>query len=126
MLIKMKDILNFTTFYDSIKFTKLPIKTSYRITQLAKTIETELSFYRTKLQEVVDEYGEKDENDMFVLTNDGGIKIRPNMEKECYEVMSELQELEITLPDITFTFEEFDNIELEPQLMEAIFPFIKE
>ena len=127
MQLKMQDILNFSDFYNSVKTQKITMKTAYRLAQLAKTIETELQFYREKLQAIIAEYGEKDENGQPIPTEDGGgIKLRPGSEQECVAAMQELQELEITLPDIKFNIEDFGSIELSVENISAILPFVEE
>lgn len=127
MQLKMQDILNFSDFYNSVKTQKITMKTAYRLAQLAKAIETELQFYREKLQAIITEYGEKDENGQPVPTEDGGgIKLRPGSEQECVAAMQELQELEITLPDIKFNIEDFGSIELSVENISAILPFVEE
>lgn len=127
MQLKMQDILNFSSFYNSVKTQKIPMKTAYRLAQLAKAIETELQFYREKLQAIITEYGQTDENGQPIQTEDGsGIKLRPGLEQECVTAMQELQELEITLPDIKFNIEDFGSIELSVEDMSVIFPFVEE
>jgi hypothetical protein len=42
---KMFEILELQTLYDSIANTKLPLKTAYKFTRLMKRAETELEFY---------------------------------------------------------------------------------
>ena len=127
MQLKMQDILNFSSFYDSVKTQKITMKTAYHLAQLAKAIETELQFYREKLQNIITEYGEKDENGQpIAIENGGGIKLRPGSEQECVAAMQELQELEITLPDIKFNIKDFGDIELSVENVSAILPFMEE
>ena len=126
MQIKMQDILNFTVFYEAVKSQKLSMKTAYRLAQLVKAIDNEMEFYRNKLREIVEEYSEKDENGQPIPTQDGGIKVLPEKNEECFQAMKELQELDVTLPDIKFTIEDFEKIDLEPDIAGAIFPFIEE
>lgn len=127
MQITMNQILNFTIFYEAVKSQKLPIKTAYRLTKLAKAIEEEITFYREKIQSIIKEYGEVDENGQPIPTEDGnGVKLRPGTEMECNSAIQELYTMEITLPDITFDIEEFDNVELTTEEFTAILPFIKE
>lgn len=127
MQLKMQEILGFASFYEIVKNQKLSMKTAYRLTQLAKAIDEELQFYREKLQEIIKEYGEMDENGQPVSTNDGaGIKLRTGVEPECYAAMQELQNFEVTLPDIKFNIDEFDNVELSTSEIGAIIPFIEE
>ena len=127
MQLKMQDILGFSTFYETVKVQKLTMKTAYRLAQLAKVIDGELQFYREKLHAIVQEFGEMDEEGKPVVTDDGnGIKLRPGTEDQCFNAMKELQELEVTLPDIKFHIEDFGNVELNMAEMTAILPFIEE
>jgi hypothetical protein len=124
MQLQMQDILNFSAFYDAVKSQKLGIKTAYKLSRLNKAIETEMQFYREKLQAIITEFGLFDENGMIVSVENGkGIKLRPGVETECFTATQELQLLEITLPDINFSFEEFENVELTVEEMNAAMPF---
>jgi hypothetical protein len=62
MQLKMQEITNFSSFYNTVRNQKLTIKTAYKLAQLAKAIESELEFYREKLQTIIREYGQIDEN----------------------------------------------------------------
>lgn len=126
MLIKMKDILGFSSFYNEVKSQKLSMKVSYNIARLAKAIEQELEFYREKFSAIVQEYSDKDENGNPIPTDDGGIKIKPGFEHECYHAIDELQNLDVELPDVKFSIEDFGNVEIEPITVNLIIPFIKE
>lgn len=124
---KIQSILNFPNLYEIVKNQKLPIKTAYKLAKLSKNVQGEIDFYREKFQALIWEYGEIDENGQLVPTEDGaGIKLKPGTESECYSAIQELQDLEIILPDITFTLEEFSNIELTMAEIEPILPFIEE
>jgi hypothetical protein len=125
MQITMQSILGFAPFYETVKSQKLPMKTAYRLAQLAKAVDSELQFYREKMQSIVAEYGEKDEDGHPISTEDGnGIKLRAGTEALCFNAIRELQELEVNLPDITFSIEDFGAIELSAEEMTVILPFI--
>ena len=127
MQLKMQDILNFSAFYETVKPQKLAMKTAYKLAQLAKAIDGELQFYREKLQAIIQEYGEMDENGQPVPTEDGnGIKLRPGTDAQCMAAMYELQMLDINLPDIKFHLEDFGDIELSMIEIAAVLPFIEE
>ena len=127
MKLKMQDILNFTTFCEAVRDKKLIIKTAYRLTKLAKAIDSELDFYREKLQTIINQYAQLDENGKPIPTEDGtGVKLRPETEAECYEAIYELQDLEVELPDIKFTFDEFDGIQLTTAQISAAMVFFEE
>jgi predicted transposase YdaD len=127
MQLKMQDILNFVSFYDLTRSQKLSIKTAYRLARLAKVIEEEVQFYREKFQVILQEYGEKNENGQLVPTEDGsGVKLIQGMEEACFSAIHDLQELEVTLPDIKFNLEEFGDMELTTNDIGSILPFIEE
>lgn len=127
MQLKMQDIVGLSSFYEAVKDQKLPMKVAYRLAQLAKAADNELQFYREKLQAIVAEYGEIDENGQPVTTENGeGIKLKPGAENACYQAMKELQEVDIVMPDIYFTIEELDTIEMSATEIVTILPFIKE
>ena len=127
MQLKMQDILGFPVFYETVKSQKLPMKIAYRLAQLSKAIDGELQFYREKLQAIIQEYGETDEEGKPIFTEDGsGIKLRPGTDMQCMAAMHELQMLDVMLPDIKFHLEDFGDIELSMAEMAAILPFIEE
>lgn len=127
MQTQMQQLLSFSEFYNEIKSQKLSIKTAYRLAQLNRAIENELQFYQDKVQSILQEYGEHDENGQLVPTEDGrGVKLMPGTEHKCYAAMAELQSLDVELPDIKFNIEEFGEATLSPEHMEAILPFIEE
>ena len=124
MQIKMRDILGFTPFYEAVRSQKLSIKTAYRLAQLAKAIDSENQFYREKLQAIILEYGKLDDNGQPIPTSDGqGIELRDGTETECYAAIAELQDIDVTLPDVQLSIDDFDNIELTTDVIGAVLPF---
>ena len=120
----MQEIINFSVFYDVVKTQKVGIKTAYKLAQLSRAIETEMQFYREKLQSIILEYGQLDSNGLPISTEDGsGVKLRAGVEAQCFSAIEELQSIEVALPDIKFTFEEFENVELTVGEMNAAMPF---
>ena len=127
MQITIQKILNFSVFYTAVKDQKLPLKTAYRLSKIANAIDSEIQFYHNKLQGIIAQYAEKDENGKTKLTEDGmNIKLRAGVEEECYSAINELQQLEIELPDIYFSIDDFANVELTPIEFSAIMPFVEE
>lgn len=127
MKITLQSILNYPQFYPLVSNAKLPIKTAYKLSRLNEAISKEISFYQTQLREIVGEYCIKDEEGKYVPTEDGqGFRIMAGKEAECNTRMSELHQLEVELPDITFTIDEFNGVELRVQDLTGIMPFITE
>jgi hypothetical protein len=123
----MREITNFTTFYEAVKDSKLSIKTAYRLTKLTKAIENELGFYREKLQAIIKQYAQLDEEGKPIPTDDGaGVILRPETEADCYAAIYELQDIEVELPDIKFTFDEFEGTQLTIAQINTAMNFFEE
>lgn len=127
MTLKMYEILEFPTFFTKVKSLKLPFKTSYKLTLLAQEIEKHVSFYQEKFRETIMEYGKKDEEGNLIPTEDGqGILLVEETMNEAYTKLTELRELDVEISASKFSPNDFDNIELSPEEMVAIMPFIEE
>ena len=102
------------------------IKTYLEYIQESRGLK-EITFYQEKLRTIIMEYAELDNEGIPVQTEDGqGIKIQKGKEEVCATAIMELQEIEVNLPDITFTLEEFSNLELTFVELGYALPFITE
>ena len=127
MTLKMSKITDFASFFTKVKSQKLPFKTSYRITLLAQEIEKHINYYQEQFRSLLQEYGKKDENGNLRPTEDGsGVLLEEATMSEAYTKLNELHELDVELPDVKFTLDDFGNIELSPEEMYIIFPFIED
>ena len=113
---------------DQIMNQRLPIKVSYKFIKFFSQLENEAKFFNTTLQQIIEEYGKKDEKGNFILTEDGqGVKIQDDKFNECMEKMNELNNLEVNFsytPE--FKLSELDSLELEMRYINLLIPYIKE
>jgi hypothetical protein len=127
MILKIYQLTDLPTFFDKVKTQKLPFKTSYRLTLLIQEVEKHINFYQEQFRNLLNEYGKKDENGNLIPTEDGqGIMLAEETMNEAYAKLAELRELEVTLPEVKFSVDDFANVELSPQEMVIIMPFIQE
>ena len=113
--------------YEKIRTQKLPIKTAYKFTKIFSEIEKETDFYYTKLKEIIDSYAARDENGQVIPADDGnGVKIKEVSIPACQDEINELASLEVILPDIYFSLEEMEKLELTVDEFSLFLPFIKE
>ena len=127
MTLKMYQILDFPSFFTKVRSSKLPFKTSYKLTLLAQEVEKHTAFYQEKFRETLMEYGKKDEQGNLVPTDDGqGIRLIEETMDEAYAKLTELRDLDVEIPTTKFSPDDFDGIELSPEEMVAIMPFIGE
>lgn len=123
---KMYEILDFSKVYNSIKNEKMSIKTAYKLNKLIKKIEEENNFYNIKFHEIIEQYAEKNDQGEYQYIDENSIKIKEGKEQECYKKISELQNLEIEIPNITFSIEELGDINLTIDTVNMLMPFIEE
>ena len=122
---KMYETLALQNFYASVLDKKMPIKTTYKLSRLAKRVEEEVQFYQKEFARIVDEYALKENGELVYSEDMTSIKIIPGKEDECNNKIIELKELEVDLSQFEFTLEEFESLELTLVEMSSILPLIK-
>ena len=55
----------------------------------------------------------------------GGIKIKEGYQSECQKKIQEFNQLDVTIPDVYFTIEELESLNLTLFELEVLEPFIK-
>lgn len=87
----------------------IPTMLAYKILKFMKASDTEGAFYDTKMQEIIDKYGERDESGKVIHVN-GRISIAKEHIEECQKAIDELGATDIEAPHITFTIHELTPI----------------
>lgn len=123
---KITNVLEFKTLYETIKDKKLPIKVSYKMAKLLQQLEMEINFYQEKIAAIVQEYGKKDERGNLVTVESGVFEIQEGKLSECNAKIEELAALEIQPIDIKFSFDELETLELSIQEINCLMPFLEE
>ena len=123
---KMYEVLELQILYNSIANVKLPLKTTYKFTRLMKRVEEELSFYKEKFREIIEEYGVK-ENGEYKFTPDGqSIAIIPGKEVECNTKLTELRNLDVPIDGIKFSIEELEKLDVSISELSCLMSLIED
>ena len=109
----------------SLKEKEMPIRLSYKFTVILDKIDCEYNFFISEMRKIINKYGLKDENGELVQEN-GNIKINPDSFGLAEKALQELHETEITLPEVNFTLDELESLNIKPADLRALLPFIKE
>lgn len=126
MQLKLGEVINFNIFYEAVKTQKLSFKTLYKLSTLAKALDEKVVFYQEQVREILGECGEHDQDGNLVYTEDGqNIKLAPEKQMECMQKLNELAAVEVELPDVKFTIEDFGDAELTFDVFQIISPFIE-
>ena len=124
---KMYEILDLSNLYNSIKDTKMPIKTTYKFSRLMRRAEQELNFYSEEFQKIIETYAKTDENGNYCFSSDGqSIEIIDGKQAECNTKIMELRNLEVDINDIKFSLDEIDCLNLSITELSCLMSLIEE
>lgn len=128
MTITMINVLELNGFYNNIKNKKLPFQVAYKFSKIIRLIQGDIDFFEKEMGKLLDEYGKRDETGQFIFTEDNkGIVIQEEYIDKCNKKMNELYHLPITIEgDISFTVEELGFLDMTPQEISILMPFIRE
>ena len=124
MIIKRTDLPILTNVFSRISELKFNINTQYKLLKMKKAIEEEEEIYLKQL-ESLKEYCIKDENGQFITNKNGGYQIDATKAEECGKLVQEINAIQIQVPDIYFTIEELEPLDLTFNELEAFDSFIK-
>ena len=104
---------------------EMPIKISYRIAKILDALGGEYDFYRKKIQNILQKYGEKDDEGQLIIKDNQVPFIKEYADAAAKE-LEELQDIDINLPDVKINISELEDIKLTPLQVNALKPFIEE
>lgn len=119
-------LINTARIFEQFAQTKISSKLAYKIMKFCKSVAVEEEFYNTKRKEIIDIYAVKDENGQVVVGNDGMINVVPDKISEANAAMIELNSIEVEAPNIKFSLDELERLELSVADMFALDAFIEE
>lgn len=122
---KLGDSIKFVGFYNKIKDQQMPVLTAYKFLKIYKQAKEDESFYFEKVREILQQYGELDEQGQLIPTSDGsGVKIQPSKQEECIQKLNELQEIESTIEFEPINLALLKDFSLTPADIEGIINFL--
>lgn len=124
----IQEALNFTTIYSELSSLKMPFKLAFKFYKINNEAESAVLFYKEKVEELVSEYAERDDEGK-VKTTETGISLKPETAEECQKKLEELQSVKWESENFLFTKEEIemlDDFELTPIQWSGLFPFLSE
>jgi hypothetical protein len=123
---KIIEALKFLELYIKLRDQSLPLKTPYKLSKLARRLETEQAFYQDKLRKILSQYAEKDENGEIKFDENGNATFAPEVIRKCEKEIVELQNFKIEDIEITFTLDELEALQITPLELNCLFPLITE
>ncbi len=125
MKIEISRVKTLEDFCNRLSNEILSPKLAYKIAKLAIVLAEEAQFYQAQCQKYLNKYALIENND-FVFTENGNIKIITGLEKECKEKFNELDSIMIDTGDFELTFRDIQELKVTVAEMTILMPFIKE
>lgn len=123
--VTMQEVLDFRDAATSFREKALPLQGAYKLMKISNVLDKETEFYSSKFQEIIETYGEKNDDGSFKFSEDGNqIIIKDGMVEECNKAIEDLLNMEITVDNLNFTIENLgENIMCTPDELEGLMPF---
>lgn len=125
MKIKRVECLNIINLIKKLKDKVFNIETQYKFLLIDKQCKEEEELYSQQLQFIIEKYGEKDDSNNLIHNESGGIKIQTEAQEECLKLIKQLEKSDASFPDIYFSIDELDKLELTLDELRTLEPFIK-
>lgn len=126
MKIKMAQGARLNEVCKKLSTKSLPIKVSYKLAKTLLQLEDEIGFYKSQYVNLLQNYGETDEEGNFIPGPNDSIKIKKGLEEECAKKVAELDGLEFEIPNFELSLDDLEGIELSTAEVAVLVPFIKE
>ena len=127
MKIKMYQVFKVLEIYKRVKEAKAPARVAYKFNKLCIELEKDANFYTEELKKIVEQYADRDGSGTIMKTAEGDvIQLKPEYVKTAQNEIDALWTLDIDAPDIEFSIDELDGLELSIEDFNSMLPFIKE
>lgn len=126
MILKSDNLHALKQLITKIKMLNFSIQTQYKFLKISKVVDEELEIYNEQKESLIQSYAEFDENGQIIVSQQGGVKIKEEYLQECISKVNEINALQITFPDIYFSLDELEPLNLTLGELELLEPFIKD
>lgn len=93
---------------------------AFKISRIIRELRKEVESFNAERDKIIRVFSEKDENGKPVLLENGNIKIRSDLVKECNDEFEKLLGTSIEINAEKLDLDELDEIEITPKKMESI------
>ncbi len=111
MLVHRSSIKNLLAVIEKNSNKTFDIQTQYKLIKLKRSLMPELEILNEQLQSL-SQFFETDDEGNFIYSEDGGVKIKKESFEQFNQVLTSINNMEVTLPDIYFSLEELAPLEL--------------
>lgn len=122
--IKLGELVNSTEVLQKLSQTELKAKLSWAVTKLLKAADKEMQDFNEARMNLIQKYGEKDENGELITDENKNCKIPEAGLQEFSAELNELVETEIEINVNPLNIDDLEDKEFTPAEMAILEPFI--
>jgi hypothetical protein len=122
--LKLEDLVNSTEALQKLSNTSLKARPAFTVSKMLKEAEKELANFNEVRMNLINKYGEKDEDGKLITDENDNCKITA---EHINDFSNELQELVATTIEINankLTLEDLGNADFTPSEIAALEPFV--
>ena len=122
--ITIEQLLEFRNIYNDLNEFIVCFSTAIKLYQLKIIADAAYEVYSLQMNDIINKYGQLDENNQLVTSDDGVILINPDKVQDCQKEFELLRQTKITV-EVTISSDEFEGISEKFLVMKALCPFIE-
>lgn len=105
---------------------KIPVALKYKLVKFLKETDGDEEFFQKQLNELIEQYAERDDEGKPVTNNSDGVKVKVEYQDECADKIKELHNIRTEHAQKFLTLSDIENLSISYSDMEGLYPFIKE
>ena len=122
--VTIEQLLEFRNIYNDLNEFTVCFSTAIKLYQLKIIADAAYEVYSLQMNDIINKYGQLDENNQLVTSDDGVILINPDKVQDCQKEFELLRQTKITV-EVTISSDEFEGIFEKFLVMKALCPFIE-
>ena len=123
---KINKLLKLNSTLQSLSSKELPLRASYSIAKFLSQTQSDIAFFNTRLASFLSTYSEKDEEGNFKYSEyNNGIVIDPARMDECAKEMQDINNFEVEIPELKIYYEDLEKIDISPEALMELMPYIQ-
>lgn len=122
---KLQNLVKTTKTLETLSNEKINVRLAYKIMKVLKETKNDVDFYQEKGAEIIKKFAEKDDNGEIKLSPDGrDIVLQKDKIDDFNKEYTELNDTEVTIPEIKFEIEELEEVKLSALDLMSIEEFL--
>ena len=122
--VTIEQLLEFRNIYNKLNDLEVCLSTAIKLYQLKIIADATYEVYSLQMSDIINKYGQLNENNQLVTSDDSVILINPDKIEDCQREFELLRQTKITV-EVTISSDEFEGISEKFLVMKALCPFIE-